>query len=107
MNGFLDDLLVGLVLLASTGYVLYSLGPKTLRLRLLVGMSVLLGRLPTRVGLRGVAERLAMMTKSTGKGACGGCGSCGSETLDGTRPATTQPSTTEVRIPLSKVGRRP
>jgi hypothetical protein len=101
MNGFLDDLLVGFVLLASVGYALYSLGPKTLRTRSLVGVSSLLGRLPTFAGMRGIADHLAAAAESKAKGPCGGCDNCGSEPA-----AATQGSESEVRIPLSKIVKR-
>ena len=101
MNNFLDDLLVGLVLLASVGYAIYALGPRTLRGRLLAGASSLLARLPAVVGLRGIAERLGRAVTVKATGSCGGCENCGSD------PAATQGSANEVRIPVSKVVRRP
>jgi len=100
MNGFLDDLLVGLALLASVGYALYSLGPKALRTRLFAGMSSLLERLPI-VGLRGAAQRLAAAAESKGQGSCGGCDNCGSEQA----PVAKSP-TAEVRVPFSAIGKR-
>ncbi len=110
MNGFLDGVLVGLMLLAGFGYSIYALGPKSLRARLLTGAATLLGRAP---GLRSMAERLAAASSSGA--ACGGCGTCGS------KDATAQTATgsdvrprvrddvagmSEVRVPLTKIGRR-
>ena len=101
MSRFIDDLLVGLVLLASVGYAVYSLGPKRVRATLLLGMSSLLGRLPRFAGVQGIAERLGRAADSKAKGSCGGCDSCGSE-----KPAA-QGSSKDIRIPLSKIGKRP
>jgi hypothetical protein len=102
MNSFLDDVLVGLVLLASVGYALYSLGPRTLRARLLIGMSSLLGRFPAFLGLRGIAEHLASAASVKSNGSCGGCDNCGSD-----KPAIKPISKVEVRIPLSTIRKRP
>jgi len=101
MRSFLDGLAVGLVLLASVGYAIYSLGPRTLRGRLLAGSSSLLGSLPAAVGLRGIAQRLGRAATVKAKGSCGGCDNCGSE------PAATQGSANEVRIPISTIVKRP
>ena len=103
MNGILDDLLVGLVLVAACGYAIYSLGPKSWRGPLLVGMASLLGRLPAFVGLRGLGQRLDQAARSKSKGSCGGCDNCGSD-----EPAQGQAQTTssEVRIPLAKIRKR-
>jgi hypothetical protein len=101
MSSFLDDLAVGLVLLVSVGYAIYSLGPRTLRGRLLAGASSLLARLPVAVGLRGIVERLGRAATVKAKGSCGGCDNCGSD------PAAAQGSPNEVRIPVSKIVKRP
>jgi hypothetical protein len=98
MNTLLDDFLVGLVLVAGFAYAVYALGPRALRARMRVGLSALLGHLPAFLGLRGMARRLSTAaTKS--KGACGGCDNCGSET-----PAPRAAG--EVRIPLTRIGKR-
>ena len=39
MNAVLDNFLVGVLLLASVGYALYKLGPRTLRKRMLAALS--------------------------------------------------------------------
>ncbi len=76
MNVYLDDFLVGLVLIAGFGYAIYALGPKSLR--------------PPIMGPKG-------------KGACGGCDNCGSESPTVPTPDGEAP---EIRIPLSKIGKR-
>ena len=102
MNGFLDGCLVGLILLAGFGYAAYALGPKSLRARLLSAMAVLLGHLPAMLGTRGAADRLAAKARSTSGAACGGCDNCGSEPAAKSAPG----SSTEVRIPLARIGKR-
>jgi hypothetical protein len=79
LNTVLDDFLVGVVLLASLGYAVYKLGPRTLRARVLAA----LGREPAKA-----------------QGACGGCDNCGSES------AEPQPSSAEIKVPVEKIGRR-
>lgn len=103
MNGLLDGLLVGLALFASVIYAAFSLGPRTLRPRLLAGASALLRRLPGFPGLHDVAARLnaAAAAAAKAKGACGGCDNCGPEQA----PAARSPAS-EVRIPLTKIGKR-
>ena len=100
MSSFLDDLSVGLLLLASVGYAIYSLGPRTLRGRLLAGASSLLVRLPAIVGLRGIAQRLERAAAVKAKASCGGCENCGSD------PAAPKEPADEVRIPVSKIVKR-
>jgi len=101
MHSFLDDFLVGLVLLASVLYAVFSLGPRTLRRRLLAAASALLRRLPKISGLRAVAQRLDTAASTKASGACGGCDNCGSE-----QAPTVPASRSEFRIPLSRIGRR-
>ena len=86
MNAVLDDVLVGAVLLASIGYAVYKLGPRTLRTRIL-----------------GALGRPAPAGKS--QGACGGCDNCGSESSGQPSSATAQ-SSSEIKIPVAKIGRR-
>lgn len=99
MNAFLDDALVALVLATGFGYAVYSLGPRSLRKRMTLGAAALLQRLPRVVGLRVAARRLVAAAAKP-QGACGGCDSCGTE--KSAAPAANG----EVRIPLSKIGRR-
>jgi hypothetical protein len=98
MSGFLDVCLVGLVLLASAGYAILALGPRTWRPRVYASVSRLLSRAPGWLGLKGVAASLAAASSKSG-GACGGCDTCGSET------AAESPAP-EVRISVSKIGKR-
>jgi hypothetical protein len=101
MHSFLDDFLVGLALFASVIYAVFSLGPRTLRRRLLAAASALLRRLPKFLGLRDVARRLDTAASTKANGACGGCDNCGSE-----QSAAAPSSGSEFRIPLSKIGKR-
>ncbi|MGA2188337.1 MAG: DUF6587 family protein [Steroidobacteraceae bacterium] len=98
MQSFLDYLLVGLVLTASVVYVLFSLGPRSLRGRLLGGAAAVLRRLP---GMRALAQRLQAAAAVKAKAACGGCDNCGSEST----PAAPSAGA-DVRIPVSKIGKR-
>jgi hypothetical protein len=103
MNRLLDDFLVGLVLCAGFGYTIYALGPKSLRKALVAATAALLGRVPG-TALRAAAARMAA---GTAEGSCGGCGSCGSNTAAGQGASAGLPGATpEVRVPLSKIGRR-
>jgi hypothetical protein len=101
MHGILDDLLVGVVLLASVIYAAFSLGPRTLRRRLLVSAAALLRSLPRFSGLHEVALRLETAASTKAKGSCGGCDNCGSD-----QPPTAQNSPSEVKILPSKIGKR-
>jgi hypothetical protein len=103
MQGFFDDFLVGFVLLASVGYAAFSLGPGTLRRRMLVGASALLRHVPTPSSLREMALRLETAAIKA-KGLCGGCDNCGSEQQ---QPPSVQISRSEVRIAVAKIGKRP
>jgi hypothetical protein len=101
MHSFLDDSVVGLALFASVIYAVFSLGPRTLRRRLLAAASALLRRLPKFLGLRDVVLRLDTAASPKADGACGGCDNCGSE-----QSSTAPSSGSEFRIPLSKIGKR-
>ena len=99
MNAFLDDLLVGAVLLASVGYAAAKLGPKLWRQRMLETSSRVLNAAPGFLRLQGLAQRLeAASGKHTG--ACGGCDNCGAE------PSPAPQSSGEISVPVSKIGRR-
>jgi len=109
MHSVLDDLLVGTVLLASVVYATYSLGPKTLRRRLMRGAVTLLRKLPGVLHLQSTAQRLEASSLTAG-GSCGGCDSC-----ESSKPAAGTESTvatagsavsTEIRVPLSAIRRR-
>jgi hypothetical protein len=105
MNGVLDNSLVGLALLASAGYAVMKLGPRSLRQHMLAGLSRLMARAPPAFGLRRLAERLGTASAGKAQGACGGCDNCGSEQTPAQKAAQNlqQP---EVRVPVAKIGRR-
>jgi hypothetical protein len=104
MNVILDNALVGLALLASAGYAAVSLGPRSLRRRILGVLGRAAARAPTFLGLGGMAQRLAAAAKATG--ACGGCDSCGGEQAAAQKSPTQNSSAAEVRVPMAKIGRR-
>ncbi len=105
MNGILDDSLVGLALLVSAGYALSSLGPRSVRRRLLAGLSRVMARAPAFLGLRRMAQWLAVASAGKAQGACGGCDGCGEEPA--AQKSTTQSSRPgEVKVPLAQIGRR-
>ncbi|MDP9090507.1 MAG: hypothetical protein M3O26_17415 [Pseudomonadota bacterium] len=82
MNPLLDDFLVGVVLLASMSYAFYKLGPRNLRKRILA--------------------LLKLKTAAAGEvqSGCGACDNCGA-----TAPASQSPSS-DIHIPVAKIGRR-
>ena len=104
MNGILDNSLVGLALLASTGYAVASLGPKSLRRRMLAAMARATAHAPRFLGLRRISERLEAASGKV-QGACGGCNSCGSEQAPGSK-STESAQAPEINVPVSKIGRR-
>ena len=99
MNAVLDNLLVGAVLLASVGYAVYRLGPRTLKKRIVAALSSAMVAAPSFLKLGAAAQRLGA---SAGKaqGACGGCDNCGTES------AEAQSAPAEIKIPVAKIGRR-
>jgi hypothetical protein len=105
VNSLLDDVSVGLVLAASAGYAVFSLGPRTLRRRMLESTSALLIRLPTGFGLRALALRM-QSAATTAKGACGGCDSCEPQPPGATTSAATKAPAPEIRIAVSTIGKR-
>jgi hypothetical protein len=111
MNSVIDYSLVGLLLLLSTGYAFASLGPRSLRPRLLAAFGRLLAGLPDVLGLKGVSQRLSSASTAKAAGACGGCDNCGSAAAAEQSSATQLPpaqgaSPAEVRVPVAKIGRR-
>jgi len=99
MNAVLDDVLVAAVLLASLGYALVKLGPRTLRKRILAHLSLILAAAPSFLKLAGVAQRLAAASGKA-QAACGGCDSCGTES------SSAPQSPSEINVPIAKIGRR-
>src|SRR5271165_7660395 len=100
MNTLVDGFLVALALLASIGYAIFSLGPRTLRRRLLQAASRLLAIAPSYLGLGRVAGRLSAASIVKPAGACGGCDNCAPDA------AATQSAATEVAVPVGNIGRR-
>jgi hypothetical protein len=101
MNTLLDGSLVGLALLASVGYAVASLGPRTWRNRLLAAMSRLLALAPSFLGLGRIALRLSAAATVTPQGSCGGCDNCSPQ-----QDAAPQAGAGEVKVPLGNIGRR-
>jgi hypothetical protein len=105
MNNLLDNSLVGLALLVSLGYAVASLGPRTLRNRLLAALSRLMALAPAYLGLGRVARSLsaASIAKPRGAaaGACGGCGSCLPS-----QAGAPQSAAAEINVPVANIGRR-
>jgi hypothetical protein len=107
MNHWLDQTSVGLLLAASAGYALMTLGPKTLRKRILAGASRLAARAPRVFGLSQWAQRLQAAAAAKPRGACGGCEDCGAGAGAGTGAASGAQSTPrEISVPVGKIGRR-
>jgi hypothetical protein len=105
MNTLFDDVSVGLVLSASAGYAAYSLGPRTLRRRMLESGAALLMRLPRSLGLRGLALRW-QAAAITAKGSCGGCDSCEPQPPGAPTSASDKAPAPEIRIAVSTIGKR-
>jgi hypothetical protein len=103
MHRLLDEFLVGGALLASIIYALFSLGPRTLKRGVAARAAALIPSLPKMPGLRSLSRRLETAAAVKPTGACGGCDDCGSA------PATESSGSaeTEVRIPVSTIGKRP
>ena len=99
MSAWLDDAIVGALLLAAVAYAAARLGPKAWRKRILETLSQVITHAPAFLKLRGVAQRLEAASGKS-QGACGGCDDCGSET-----PPAPQ-SSAELRVPVAKIGRR-
>jgi hypothetical protein len=98
MNAVLDNFLVAALLLASLGYALVKLGPRTLRQAILGRFSLILAAAPSFLRLGGVAQRLSVASGKT-QAACGGCDSCGES-------SAAPPSSSEINVPVGKIGRR-
>ncbi|MHB8475984.1 MAG: DUF6587 family protein [Steroidobacteraceae bacterium] len=101
MSRLLDHVLVGLALLVSAAYAVSALGPRSLRRRVLAASSRMLARAPAALGLRRMAQWLAVRSAGKARGACGGCDGCGSE------DSPAQSSDAEVRVPVAHIHRRP
>jgi hypothetical protein len=103
MSSVLDHLLVAAALLASAGYALFALGPKSLRRWMLGALARGAAGAPAHLHLSGIARRLTAAA-SKAQAACGGCESCAAEPASpGGEPRASAP---EVRVPLSQISRR-
>lgn len=98
MNTALDNFLVGAVLVASLGYALVRLGPRSLRQRILRLLSLILTAAPSFLKLESLAQRLSAASGKS-QAACGGCNGCGSG-------SSSAPPPTEINVPVGKIGRR-
>ena len=98
MNGLLDAALVAIVLAASVGYALYSLGPKTLRRWFRTALADLAARAPAALHLGRIERRLR--EGAGGSGACGGCDGCAPSSADAPGAGT------EIRVPAASIGKR-
>jgi hypothetical protein len=123
MSAFLDDSLVGVLLLISAAYAFSALGPRSLRRRAFNALSVWLARASAmgmgRVALYGeplqrVAQRLARAAETKAPGACGGCDNCGAGQPGAGQPGAGQPDARtpgvevkpkEVTVPIAHIGR--
>jgi hypothetical protein len=101
MNHWLDHALVGILLAASAAYAVMSLGPRALRLRILAGLSRIAASAPRSLRLSRWAQKFALAAAAKPKGACGGCEDCGAGT-NSTAPS----ASSEIKIPVGKIGRR-
>jgi hypothetical protein len=99
MSRLLDTALVAIVLAASVGYALYSLGPKTLRRWLRTALADLAARAPAALHLGRFERRLR--EAAGGSGACGGCDSCAPSGEDA-RGGDGK----EIRVPAASIGKR-
>jgi hypothetical protein len=106
MNSILDNSLVGLALLVSAGYAVSSLGPRSVRRRLLAALSRAAASAPKFLGLRRAARRLEVASAGKVQGACGGCDDCGSEQAPAVKASTQNAAAAEVRVPVATIGRR-
>lgn len=99
MNAFLDDAVVGLLVLASLGYAAVKLGPKTWRQRIFLALSGMLKSAPGIFKLQSAARRLETAAGKN-QGACGGCDNCGTESASAPQPSA------EINVPVANIRRR-
>lgn len=99
MNAVLDNLLVAAALLASVGYAVVKLGPRTLRKRILGALGLVLESAPPSLKLKSMAQRLAAASGKA-QAACGGCDNCGTES------SSAPQAQSEINVPVAKIGRR-
>jgi hypothetical protein len=95
----IDQILVGLAVLASALYAFRSLAPRTYRSRVLAVLAAWAGRAPDGSLLGRLARHLA--ASAPVKGGCGGCDSCGTEVK-----TVAAPRNMDVSVPVAEIGRR-
>lgn len=99
MNYILDHTLVALALIASASYALFALGPRPVKQAIVRGVAAALQRLEPWGLSPALAQRLSALQGDSG-GCNGGCSDCGSAAPVGTA------ATSEIRVPLTQIGRR-
>jgi hypothetical protein len=110
MNKLLDNGLVALVLIASLGYALVSLGPKAQLRRLWMALARLAASAPPRLHLGAIARGLEGAAAKDA-GGCAGCENCEPEPASAAKAAgierrAADSRVAEVRVPLEKIGKR-
>jgi hypothetical protein len=101
MNAVLDNFLVGVLLLASVGYAVYKLGPRSLKRRILQTLSRAMAAAPVSLRLGRAAQKLDAASAGKAQGGCGGCDNCGTDSS-----SEPQSSSAEIKVPVEKIGRR-
>ena len=96
MNSILDHVLVTLLLLAALVYACWSLGPKLLRARLLESLGRAFERSAALPGFGALGRRFRAAAERK-QPRCGGCEGC---------PPAAPTSGAEIRVAVSKIGRR-
>jgi hypothetical protein len=109
MSHALDIAVVAIVVVASIGYAVFALGPKSLRRRIADRLIGVAARSEPMPGLGWFTRRLsAGANAKLAAGSCGGCDNCGSET--GAEPTASSvgavAGAVEVRIPVAQIRRR-
>jgi hypothetical protein len=110
MNKMLDSGLVALLLIASVGYALAALGPKSQLRRLWTVLARLAASAPPQLHLDAIARRL-QGTAAKSAGGCGGCENCEPKPAAGAKSSGAERQAagsreSEVRVPLENIGRR-
>ena len=108
MNTFLDDSVVGVLLLASAAYAFSALGPRNLRRRVRTALSAWLARAPAAFGMRRASQRIAHAAETKPQGACGGCDDCGTDAPGNRAPGNRAPASSaamEIKVPIANIGR--
>jgi len=105
MHSLLDESLVGVLLLASVLYALFTLGPRALRARMMAGIAAGLGALPGFLRLGALTQRLEAAATNV-RASCGGCDSCAPAREAGSDSQAAGTSKSEIAVPVDRIGRR-